>query len=85
VIGLNAVVGVSICIRQRVGKDVVDRGEQRLGLVGHHLHRPGMVGQGPIEEPPGRLGIAPPGHVHVDDLAVLVHGSVDVAPIGRRP
>jgi hypothetical protein len=66
--------------RLRVGKHVVNRSEQRLRSVSLDLAGRACSTHGPIEEPASRLGIAPPGHVDVDDLAVLVHGSVDVPP-----
>jgi len=69
VVRLHLVVSEPIGVRQRIWKDVVDRSEERLCLVGHHLHRSSMIGQGSVEEPAGRLGVAPARDVDVDDLA----------------
>ena len=39
-----------------------------------------MLGKHPREEPVGGDGVAPSGDEHVEDLAMLVDGPVDVAP-----
>jgi hypothetical protein len=66
VVSLYTVVRPAISIRQRIGKYLVQNGEQCWGLVSHHLHGLAVIGQGAVEEPASSPGIAAPGHVHVD-------------------
>ena len=66
--------------RLTIGFPAPTGSEQRLRLVRHNLHRSAVIDQRPIEEPASRLGVAPPRHVHVDDLAMLIDRPVDVAP-----
>jgi hypothetical protein len=62
--------------REQLGDDVRQDG----GQIGHHLlRRPMSAHRGP-KEPAGRPHVASLGKVDVDDLTVLVHGPVDIAP-----
>jgi hypothetical protein len=78
VICLEAVIGVPIgavpCRWQQSSKGRVDR-----RLIGCDGRDPGRA-DGPLEEPPGGLGVSARGYNGVDHLPELVDRAVDVAP-----
>jgi hypothetical protein len=57
-----------------------DGSPQRRGTVGHDLDWLTMSAQCCGEEPSSRQQVAVGRDVHIDDLPVLIDGSVDVAP-----
>ena len=62
------------------GDQVLDHVRQRRSPIGDDLRRFTVRSQGRGEEPARGADIASPGHEHVDDLPVLVHRPVHVAP-----
>ncbi len=82
-IALDAVVGVLVSVMERTRDQILDHRLQRLGQVGNHLVGFAVGGQRGAEESAGRANVTASGHVHVDDLAVLVYGAVHVAPSTR--
>ena len=81
VVALDAVVAVSLGVVKRIRDQILGHRLQCLGQVGYHLVGLAMSGQRCTEESAGRGNVTASGHVHVDDLAVLVHGSVHVTPL----
>jgi hypothetical protein len=62
------------------GEKVVDDAQQRCGQIRGYLLGPCTAQEHRLEEPGRRWDVVPLGHVHVDDLAVLVDGAVHVPP-----
>ena len=79
-VGLNAVVGVLLGVMHDVEQDLVDHPQQRSSEVGGDLRRPAVIAEDCVEEPAYRCGVAFLGDVDVDDLAVLVNGSIHETP-----
>jgi len=79
VVRLDRVVRVLLDVVPRCGQQLVeDRRVDHRG-VDDHLGRLDLEhGDGPPEEPPSRGSV--PAHRHVDDLPVLVDGSVNIPP-----
>ena len=79
-VAFDTVVGVLVGVVERVRQLLLDDGLERLRQVGHDLAGAAVGGDRPGEEPAGRRDVAASRNVHVDDLAVLVDGAVDVPP-----
>ncbi|GAB3832564.1 hypothetical protein GCM10027610_024920 [Dactylosporangium cerinum] len=80
-IGLDRIVGVPLDVMPRRRQQLVEHGRVHLRRVGDHLARHHLQrGQRSTEEPAGRSGVAAYRDEYVDDLAVLIHGAVDVPP-----
>jgi hypothetical protein len=61
-------------------EQVIDDAQQRCSQISRDLLRPVTAREHYLEEPGRRYEVAALGHVHVDDLAVLVNGAVHVPP-----
>lgn len=66
-------------------REVADSARVYRRPVGRDLDRSPTVGQGSGEEGPRRGGMAASGDQHVDDLAVLIDGPVEVTPAAGDP
>jgi hypothetical protein len=80
VVALDAVVRILRGVVERVGEKVVDNAQQRCGQISRHLSRSFAASQHRLEELRRRWDVAPFRHQNVDDLAMLVDGSLHVAP-----
>jgi hypothetical protein len=80
VIGFDRVVRVALDGMQRRGDELIQDSRIGRGAVGGDLGRDRARAQRPGEEPPGGRQVTPDGEQHVDDLAVLVDGPVQVRP-----
>src|SRR6266536_5778830 len=81
-VSLDVVVGVGLGAMPRRREQLLQ--DDRVGrrLVGDHLCRRDLRGgESVLEEPSGRCCVTTRGDEHVDDLAELVDGLVDVAPL----
>jgi hypothetical protein len=80
VIALDAVVGVLVGSMPCRRKQLLQHRQVDRRSVGDHLDCGNPVcAYRPLEEPVGSLGVSAWGDAHVDDLAGLVDGAVDVA------
>ena len=79
-VGLDTVVGVLLGVMGDIEQHLVDHPQQRSSQVGGDLDGAAMTAKDCAEEAPCRGGVAFLGDVDVDDLAVLVNGSIHVAP-----
>src|SRR5947207_15488845 len=77
---LDAVVRILLRVVKRARGEVRDRVVERGGAVGDDLVRFAMREQRRGEELSGCGDVAAGRDIHVDDLAVVVNGAVDVAP-----
>ena len=80
VIGFDPIVRVLLSVVERARDQLIDHSPQRPGPVGHHLSRFVVVAERRGEEPSRGPDTASGRDIDVDDLAVLVDGSVDVTP-----
>jgi hypothetical protein len=81
VIGFDGVVRILLGNMQcRRDKLVKDRGVGRCP-VGGGLGRDGTCAQRAGEEPAGGCQVAPIGWQHVDELAVLINGPIEITPL----
>ena len=65
----------------RLGKNLFEHLEIARGLVGHHFDRcHDGDGKSTVKEPSGCAAVPLRRDVHVDDLAILIPGSVDIPP-----
>jgi hypothetical protein len=83
VVGFDPIVRVLLSVVKRGRDQLLDHRAQGRGPVGHDLDRLTMSTQRGLEEPTRRRGVASGRDVHVDDLAMLIDGPVDVTPPSR--
>ncbi len=77
---LDPVVRILLGVVRHLGKRLIDHVEQGCSQVGGDLSGCPVGAQRVGEELLGGTDVALLGQVHVDDLAVLIHRSVHVAP-----
>ena len=80
VVGWDTIVGLLDCVVQRVRCQLTDRFRQRCRPVGDHHAGLAVVTDRVRDEPSGSDTVASLRHQHLDDLAVVIDGAVDVTP-----
>jgi hypothetical protein len=80
VVAFDPVVRVLVGVVERDGQDVLDDAFESRCQVRHNLRGRPVSAQRGGEEAPCRADVAPRREVHVDDLAVLVHRAIPIAP-----
>ena len=83
-VAFDAVVRVLRGVVKGRGHQPFDSGPKCWGPIGHDLDRLTMRAERSTEEPSCRSEIASRRNEHVDDLAVLINGPVDVPPPARH-
>jgi hypothetical protein len=78
-VGLDPIVRVPARVVERGRDEVIDDRAQRPGSIGYHLSRDAVTGERSDKESASGTELAARGDKHVDDLAVLIDGAVDVA------
>jgi hypothetical protein len=78
-----AVVRVLLGVMERRRDQLIDHRAERRGPVGHDLDRLTMSTECSLKELVCRSGVTSRRHVDINDVAVLVDGSVHVAPPAR--
>jgi len=79
-LAFDPVVLVLAGVMQSSRKQLLDHVRQRRCSVGDDLARVTVDSQGSREEPARGGDVTTPGHIHVDDLTMLVDRPVDIAP-----
>ncbi len=80
-VGFDRIVGVLLDVVPRRRQQLVENGRVDRRGVGDHFGRDDFQRvEGLGKESVGRGGVAADAQQHVDDLATLVNGPVDVAP-----
>jgi hypothetical protein len=80
VVGFDPIVRVLLGVVERGRHEVLDRRAQRRRAVDHDLHGRTVSTECGLEEPARCRNVTFRRDVHVNDLAVLIDGAVDVSP-----
>jgi hypothetical protein len=84
VVALHPIVGVPVGTVPGRRQQVLQQGRVHRRLIGGDLGRRDLRRiDRPFEEALGRLHVAPPGDIDVDDLPELVDGPIHVVPLAR--
>jgi len=83
-VSLDPIVGVPRCVVERERQKFADGSSQGWRAVGGDFTRRAVDTYGTGEEPGGCQRVAFLGNEHVDDVAVVVNGSIDVSPGPRH-
>ena len=76
----DSVISVTLDVMPRLGKHLFEDAETAAGPVGYHFDRrhDGAV-HSTVKEPSGCTAVPPRTDIHVDHLAILIHGPVDIS------